>query len=109
MKAHMRLTVSFLLTAAALLAQTPKFIDAHVHYNGDPAFLKKLISRLDQLDGMAFLLTKPAHLQQVADLVAAKPGRVVGFGDVALDDSKALEQIDRFHQAGFRGIGEISR
>jgi predicted TIM-barrel fold metal-dependent hydrolase len=105
----MKLAVSLFLTASALLAQAPKLIDAHVHHNGDPAFLQKLLARLDQLDGMAFLLTKPAHLKQVAELIASKPNRIVGFGDVALDDPKALEQIDSFHQAGFRGIGEISR
>ena len=40
---------------------------------------------------------------------AAHPGRLVGFGDISLDDPKALDQIDEFQKAGFRGLGEISR
>jgi predicted TIM-barrel fold metal-dependent hydrolase len=98
-----------LLFAAALAAQTPKLVDAHVHHNGEAAFLEKLVARLEKLDGVAFLLTRPAHLEQVRKFMAAKPGRLVGFGDVSLDDPDVLKQIDAFHAAGFRGLGEISR
>jgi predicted TIM-barrel fold metal-dependent hydrolase len=41
--------------------------------------------------------------------MAAHPGRLIGFGDVSLDDPRALERIDEFQRAGFRGLGEISR
>jgi uncharacterized protein len=98
-----------MLFATTLFAQSPKLIDAHVHHNGDPAFLRQLVSRLEKLDGVAFLLTKPEHLKQVTEFMTGKPGRLIGFGDISLDDPKVLEQIDRFHQAGFRGLGEISR
>ncbi len=103
---------AFLLTilAAALTAQTPpKLVDAHVHHNGDVKFLLELVARLDKHEGIAFLLVKPEHLKQVADFMAAHPGKLIGFGDVSPDDPKALERIDEFHQAGFRGLGEISR
>jgi predicted TIM-barrel fold metal-dependent hydrolase len=90
-------------------AQTHKLVDAHVHHNGDPAFLKQLIARLTKHEGVAFLLVRPEHLQQVTDFMAANPGRLIGFGDISLDDPKALEQIDMFHKAGFRGLGELSR
>jgi predicted TIM-barrel fold metal-dependent hydrolase len=97
------------LCAASLFAQAPAIIDAHVHHNGETAFLEKLVARLEVLNGMAILLTKPEHLQQVTEFMKRKPGRLIGFGDVSLDDPNALEQIDRFHQAGFRGIGELTR
>jgi predicted TIM-barrel fold metal-dependent hydrolase len=32
----------------------------------------------------------------------------VGFGDIKLDDPDVLSEIDRFHRAGFRGLGEIT-
>ena len=51
----------FLLISLPAFAQ-PKLIDAHMHYNGDSAFLKQLIAKLDSLDGMAFLLTDPKDL-----------------------------------------------
>ena len=49
---------------------------------------------------MVFL--KPANLS------IEHPNRFIGFGDVKLDDPDVLNQIDRFHQAGFRGLGEIT-
>ena len=105
----MRRYILAFVFAAALAAQTPKLVDAHVHHNGDPAFLDKLTARLEKLDGMAFLLTRPEDLEQVRKYIAAHPGRLVGFGDVSPDDPHALDQIDAFHAAGFRGLGEISR
>jgi predicted TIM-barrel fold metal-dependent hydrolase len=105
----MRAILYTLLSAVALTAQTPKLIDAHVHHNGQVAFLDKLVARLEALDGVAFLLTRPQHLEQVQEYMKKKPGRLIGFGDISLDDPQVLEQIDRFHKAGFRGLGEISR
>jgi predicted TIM-barrel fold metal-dependent hydrolase len=105
----MRYLTLALLFAGTVPAQTPKLVDVHVHHNGDAAFLEKLVARLEKLDGAAFLLTRPEHLDQVRKFMAAKPGRLVGFGDVALDDPNVLQQIDAFHAAGFRGLGEISR
>ena len=32
----------------------PKIIDCHIHYNGDPEFLQKLLSKLASVDGLAF-------------------------------------------------------
>jgi predicted TIM-barrel fold metal-dependent hydrolase len=90
-------------------AQTaPKLIDAHMHYNGDPAFLKRLLAKLDEVDGLAFLLVDPKDLDGVKDSVRQHSNRLVGFGEIQLDDPKVLDQIDRFHAAGFRGLGELS-
>ena len=36
------------------------------------------------------------------------PNRFVGFGDIKLDDPDVINQIELFHKAGFRGLGEIS-
>jgi predicted TIM-barrel fold metal-dependent hydrolase len=95
--------------ASSLFAQTPKLVDAHVHHNGDSKFLTQLVARLQKHDGVAFLLVKPEHLEQVVQFMAANPGRLIGFGDISLDDPKVLEQVDAFHKAGFRGLGEMSR
>jgi uncharacterized protein len=108
-----RLTVrsagAALLLCSAALSQTPKLVDAHVHHNGDPAFLTQLVQRLEKHNGLAFLLVKPEHLKQVTAFMAAHPGRLIGFGDVSLDDPQVLARIDEFHKAGFRGLGELSR
>ncbi len=86
----------------------PKLIDAHLHYNGDPAFLKALLAKLDQVDGLAFLLVEPKDLDGVKDAIRDHSNRLVGFGEIQLDHPKVLDQIDRFRAAGFRGLGELS-
>ena len=101
---------ALLLTSLPAFAQSPspKLIDVHVHYNGEPHILEKLLGRLDVADGLAFLLTTPRGLPQASKFIQEHPNRFVGFGDVKLDDPDVLNQIDRFHQAGFRGLGEIT-
>ena len=104
-----RLALGVLLLSATLGAQTIKLVDTHVHHNGKVEFLTELLGRLEKHNGIAFLLVKPEHLKQVTDFMARHPNRLIGFGDISLDDPKALEQIDTFHKAGFRGLGELSR
>jgi uncharacterized protein len=101
-------TFSLCLIWVPWAAAQPKIIDAHLHYNGDPAFLKALLAKLDQVDGMAFLLVQPKDLDGVKDAIKEHSNRLVGFGEIQLDHPKVLEQIDRFHAAGFRGLGELS-
>ncbi|HMD87322.1 MAG TPA: amidohydrolase family protein [Terriglobia bacterium] len=101
---------TLLASLGTLAAQTapPRLIDAHVHHNGDPAFLEKLVARLDSVDGLALLLTAPKDLDSVKTFIAKHPNRIMGMGDISLDDPRALELVDRFHAAGFRGLGELS-
>lgn len=94
--------------ACATLGAQPKIIDAHVHHNGDAAFLEKLVQRLEAADALAFLLTAPKDLDSVQSFIAKHPRRLVGFGSIRLDDPNAVALVDRFHAAGFRGLGEIS-
>jgi len=83
-------------------------VDAHVHHNGDPAFLQKMVAKLDAADGVAFLLTAPKDLDSVKAFMARRPNRLIGFGSIQLDDPNVLQLIDRFHAAGFRGLGELT-
>ena len=71
-------------------------------------FLEKLLARLEAVDGLAFLLTTPQDLPVVKAFIAKHPTRLIGFGSIKLDDPRVLEQIDQFHAAGFRGLGELS-
>lgn len=100
----------FLASVPFVFAQPskPRLVDAHVHHNGDPAFLVKLVARLDTADGLAFLLTTPKDLASVKPFIAQHRNRLIGFGSIKLDDPQVLEQVDQFHAAGFRGLGEIT-
>ncbi len=100
----------FLACAAACFAQTPapRLVDAHIHHNGKPEFLDKLAARLEQAGGMALLITAPKDLEAVTEFMKRHPGRLAGLGEIRLDAPDALENIDRFHAAGYPGLGEIT-
>jgi predicted TIM-barrel fold metal-dependent hydrolase len=87
---------------------TQGMVDVHVHYNGDKAFLRQMLERLDKHDGMAFVLTPPQNLQDVQSFIKEHPRRFAGLGSIKLDDPQAVALVDRFHAAGFRGLGEMS-
>ncbi len=67
-----------------------------------------MAARLDPYNGMAMLITAPKDVASVKEFMAKRPNRIVGLGEVRLDDPKALELVDMFHAAGFRGLGEIT-
>lgn len=98
-----------LLVCGPLFAQSaqPRIIDGHVHYNGDPAFLQKLLQKLDSVDGMAFLLVPPDEMDTAVPVIHAHPNRLIGFAEIDMDSAHAVEDIDLAHEAGFRGIGEL--
>jgi predicted TIM-barrel fold metal-dependent hydrolase len=102
--------LTLLLFPSLLLSQAaaPKLVDAHVHHNGDPDFLKKLVAKLDSADGLALLITAPEDLGQVTGFIKEHPSRLTCLGEVRLDDPAAVSLVNRFHQAGCRGLGEIS-
>jgi uncharacterized protein len=113
---HMQSGTRYILVAALLLASTgtlpaqsfpPTIIDVHVHYNGDPAFLDKLVAKLDAVDGLALVITSPKDLESVKAFIAKHPNRLQGLGNISLDDPNVLDLVDRFHAAGFVGLGEI--
>src|SRR2546427_530969 len=98
----------FFLCCGLGTAAQPRLVDTHVHHNGDPAFLQKLVAKLEAVDGVAFLLTAPKDLDSVKAFMTRRPNRLIGFGSIQLDDPRVLELIDRFHAAGFRGLGELT-
>jgi uncharacterized protein len=112
-RVHLSNFILLVVVASLTLGRTqaaapPRLIDAHLHHNGDPAFLDKVVAKLDSVGGLAFILTTPKDLESVQSYVARYPSRLVGFGDIKLDEPQALELVDRFHAAGFRGLGEFS-
>jgi hypothetical protein len=60
------------------------------------------------VDGLALLLTLPKDLDSVKGFIAKHSNRIMGLGQIELDDPLALELVDRFHAAGFRGLGELT-
>ena len=85
----------------------PRIIDCHHHYNGDPAYMEKVVAKLESVDGMALMLTKPKDLDNAKKFVDQYPQRLVGIGEIDLDDPDAAATVDRVHEMGFRGLGEL--
>jgi len=106
-----KFTLALVLGSLLLQAQdkAPRLIDCHVHHNGQKAFLDRLTAKMAEVDGMAMLITAPADIKDVTAAMAAHPGRLIGVGELRLDDRDALALLDRFHAAGFRGLGEITQ
>src|SRR5260370_33665568 len=103
------LSLLSLLCCGLAVAAQPRLVDAHVHHNGDPAFLQKLVAKLDAASGVAFLLTAPKDLDSVKAFMTAHPNALIGFGSIQLADPNRLDLIDRFHAAGFRRLGGLTR
>jgi len=102
------LALTILPVGLAAQPARPKIIDAHHHHNGDPAYLTKLVAKLDAVDGMALLVTAPKDLGSVTAFIKEHPNRLVCLGELQLDDPGAMSLVDRFHEAGCRGLGEIT-
>jgi hypothetical protein len=104
-------TILFLFFASfAGLAQStqPKLIDVHEHFWGEPGVLDRLLAKLNAADGIGILLVTPKGFPEASKFIRQHPDRFIGFGDIKLDDPDVLSEIDRFHRAGFRGLGEIT-
>ncbi len=89
-------------------ATQPRLVDAHVHHNGDPAFLEKLTAKLDSVDGLALLITAPRDLPNVTAFIQKHPNRLICMGELNLDNPLAAELVERFQAAGCRALGEIT-
>ena len=94
--------------AVAAQAGAPRLIDVHEHFNGEPGVLDGLLAKLNAAEGMGILLVTPKGFHEADKFIREHPNRFIGFGDIRLDDPEVLHEIDRFHAAGFRGLGEIT-
>jgi uncharacterized protein len=103
------LTLSFGLSLGWGQQTQPKLIDCHVHHNGSPEFLDKLVAKLDTLQAMAMLIVESKDLNSVTDYMKGHPNRLIGLGQMDLDAPDAIAMVDRFHNAGFRGLGELTK
>ena len=112
MRRFLSFATTFVLLSASFHAfgqvMPPKLIDVHEHFNGEPGVLEKMLVKLNAADGLGILLTTPKALPEASKFIQEHKDRFIGFGDIKLDDADVLNEIDQFHRAGFRGLGEIT-
>lgn len=89
-------------------AKTRFKIDSHYHYRNEPDFIRKTVEVYGKYNTMVCVLTPMQAIEVVRDAMKKYPETIIGYGSIKLDDPNALEQIDKFHQVGFKGIGEMS-
>lgn len=95
--------------APAQDAKTRFKIDAHYHYRDNPEFIPQTVETCRKYNTMVCLYTPIQGLERIREAAQKYPDVFIPMGSVRLDDPQALEQIEKFHKAGFKGIGELSR
>ena len=96
------------VAAAGPDAKTRFKIDSHYHFEDDPGFLDKTIQTYRKFNTMVCILTPVSALAAVREAAAKNPDVLIPYGTIDLDDLGAIEKIDLFHAAGFKGIGELT-
>jgi len=102
------LTAILLVAPAASPAQSPPprrfIIDSHIHYQDQPDFFDRLVKTYRPRNAMACVLTPIKHLEALKKAAAANPDVVIPYGQISVDEPKALAEIDAFAAAGGKGI-----
>jgi predicted TIM-barrel fold metal-dependent hydrolase len=101
----------FALVAVSVPGQTPAaspprryVIDAHQHYQDKPDYFDRLVKTYRPRNAMACVLTLMKDWPAVKKGSAAHPDVVIPYGQVLVDDPKAMAEIEAFAAGGARGI-----
>jgi predicted TIM-barrel fold metal-dependent hydrolase len=85
-----------------------RIVDVHVHFDEkNPNFIGDLVKVAKRLNMTACVLTPYANRKVVADAAAQYPAQIVPFGSADLDAPNVVQQLEEFHQLGYRGLGEL--
>lgn len=87
-------------------AQTPRrfIIDAHQHYSAAPDYIERLVKVYRARNAMACVLTPMSGFEVVKKAAAQYPDVIIPYGEIKVDNPKALAEIQQFAAAGFKGI-----
>ena len=103
------MVVGVLSPGLAQDAMTRFKIDSHYHFRDDPNFIEKTVEVYRKYNTMVCALAYIHDLDAVKAAVDKYPDVFISFGRINLDDPAALDQVDQFDEAGFKGIGELTR
>jgi predicted TIM-barrel fold metal-dependent hydrolase len=90
----------------SLAAPPPRrfLIDSHQHYQDAPDYIERLVKLYRPRNAMACVLTPMAGFDVVKKAAADHPDVVIPYGFINVDDPKSLSEIQKFADAGFKGI-----
>jgi predicted TIM-barrel fold metal-dependent hydrolase len=98
--------------ASFVFAQTPQskppvrrfIIDAHQHYSPSPNYIERLVKIYRPRNAMACMLTPISGFELVKKAAAQHPDVVIPYGHVNVDNPEVRDEIQKFADAGFKGI-----
>lgn len=87
-------------------AQAPRrfVIDSHQHYSSSPDYIERLVKVYAGRNAMACVLTPMAGFEVVKKAAADHPDVIIPYGHVSVDNPKVIHEIQKFADAGFRGV-----
>ncbi len=93
-------------------AQTPQskppvrrlIIDAHQHYDEAPNYIDRLVKVYRPRNAMACVLTPISGFEVVRRAAAQYPDVVIPYGHVSVDNPEVMGEIQKFADAGFKGV-----
>jgi uncharacterized protein len=87
-------------------AQPPRrfIIDSHQHYSAAPDYIARLVKIYRERNAMACVLTPMSGFEVVKKAAADHPDVIIPYGVISVDNPKALAEIQKFADAGFKGI-----
>lgn len=100
-------TLLFTITGCGKISLPPRIIDSHIHYERQPSFIPNLVAEYRKYNAIACIMTPMEGLDVVAQAMRDYPDMIVGFGQINIDTSTVMEDIEKFHAAGFKGLGEL--
>jgi len=91
----------------ANLSTPPFIIDSHMHYAATDEWEKSFLEIYTRHNAMACLLMEMKDLDRGIAFAKAHPDRVIPYAAVDIDSPTIVEDINRVHGMGFRGLGEL--
>ncbi len=87
-------------------SQPPRrfIIDSHQHYDPASDYVDKLVRIYQPRNAMACVLTPMTGFDVIRRAASAHPDVIIPYGDVSVDNPQVLTEIQKFFDAGFKGI-----
>jgi hypothetical protein len=86
----------------------PAFIiDSHMHYKATDEWEKSFLEIYSRHNAMACLLMPMNDLDRGIAFAKAHPDRVIPYAEIIIDSPTVVEDIQKVHSMGFRGLGEL--
>ena len=85
----------------------PFIIDSHMHYTATDEWEKSFLDVYSRHNAMACLLIPMKDLDRGIAFAKAHPDRVIPYAEIDIDSPTVVEDIQKVHSMGFRGLGEL--